>query len=157
MKRLFIIGASDFQLPAIIEAKELGLYVGVADYNKNAIGIPYADEYFNVSTVDLEGICNAAKAFGADGIMTLCTDMPMRALANACEKLGLIGPDLTTAITATDKSVMIKAFEANNVEHPFYIVVGKKAEIETIAPMIKYPVITKPTDNSKSDRSHVVL
>ena len=87
MKRLFIIGASDFQLPAIIEAKKLGLYVGVADHNPQAIGIPYADEYFNVSTIDIDGIYEAAKAFSADGIMTLCTDMPMRALAISCERL----------------------------------------------------------------------
>ena len=150
MKRLFIIGASDFQLPAIIEAKELGLYVGVADYNKNAIGIPYADEYFNVSTTDMEGIYSAAKAFKADGIITLCTDMPMRALANACEKLGLIGPDLDSAVAATDKEVMIKAFEANDVDHPFYIVINKETDIKTVAKIEKYPVITKPTDNSGS-------
>ena len=75
MKRLLIIGASILQLPAIKKAKELGFYVGVADYNPNAIGIPYADEYFNVSTIDEEGVCEAARAFGADGIMT---DYPHR-------------------------------------------------------------------------------
>ena len=63
MKRLFIIGASILQLPAIKKAKELGYYVGVADYNSKAIGVPYADEYFNVSTNDQEGIYESAKAF----------------------------------------------------------------------------------------------
>ena len=68
MKRLFIIGASILQLPAIKKAKELGYYVGVADYNSRAVGIAYADEYFNVSTNDQEGIYEAAKAFGADDL-----------------------------------------------------------------------------------------
>jgi len=45
MKRLLIIGASILQLPAIVKAKEMGLYVAVADFNPNAVGIPYADEY----------------------------------------------------------------------------------------------------------------
>lgn len=150
MKRLFIIGASDFQLPAIIEAKRMGLYVGVADYNSKAIGIPYADEYYDVSTVDEEGIYNAAKVFGADGIVTLCTDMPMRALAYTCGKLGLIGPDLTTAITATDKAAMIRAFEDNRIAHPCFIIFNKGASIKKIKKCIKYPAITKPTDNSGS-------
>lgn len=150
MKRLFIIGASDFQMPAIIEAKQMGLYVGVADFNPNAVGVSYADEYFNVSTIDEEGICAAAKKFGADGIITLCTDMPMRALANACEKLGLVGPDLLTAITATDKGIMIEAFEKNNVEHPKFAVIEKETDVGLLSSKFEYPVITKPTDNSGS-------
>ena len=85
MKRLFIIGASILQLPAIKRARELGHYVGVADYNPDAVGIPFADEYFNVSTIDEEGICAAAKKFGADGIMTIATDMPMRSVAYTCD------------------------------------------------------------------------
>ena len=56
MKRLLIIGASILQLPAILKAKEMGLYVGVADFNPHAIGVSHADEYFNVSTIDEEGL-----------------------------------------------------------------------------------------------------
>ena len=90
MKRLLIIGASILQLPAILKAKELGLYVGVADFNPEAMGISYADEYFNVSTIDEFGVYQVAKEFKADGIMTLATDMPMRAVAYATQKLGLV-------------------------------------------------------------------
>ena len=61
MKRLLIVGASILQLPAIMEAKKMGLCVGVADYDPNAVGIPYADEYFNVSTIDEIGVCENAK------------------------------------------------------------------------------------------------
>ena len=49
MKRLLIIGASILQLPAILKAKEMGLYVGVADFNPQAIGVYHDDEYINVS------------------------------------------------------------------------------------------------------------
>ena len=148
MKRLFIIGASVLQLPAILRAKELGYYVGVADFNPNAIGIPYADEYYNVSTIDEEGVYQAAKAFGAEGIMTLATDMPMRSVAYACKKLGLTGIDYDTAIKATDKGEMIKSFQQAGVEHPWYYIIE-----DTNKPLpagITYPCITKPTDNAGS-------
>ena len=49
MKKLLIIGASILQLPAIKKAKELGYYVGVIDYDQNAVGIKFADEFFRCS------------------------------------------------------------------------------------------------------------
>ncbi len=148
MKRLLIIGASVLQVPAIHKAKEMGLYVAVADYNPNAVGIPLADEYYNVSTIDEKGVCQAAKEFKADGIMTLATDMPMRSLAYACEKLGLVGLAYDSAVKATDKGEMIKTFEAAKVEHPWYQIIhgGTKPMPGTFA----FPLITKPTDNSGS-------
>lgn len=150
MKRLMIIGASVLQLPAIKRAKELGHYVAVADFNPEAVGIPYADEYYNVSTIDQEGVYQAAKDFGAQGIMTLATDMPMRSVAYACKKLGLTGISYDTAVKATDKGEMIKAFEAAGVEHPWYFILGSTAEMAAVADKITYPCITKPTDNAGS-------
>lgn len=150
MKRLMIIGASVLQLPAIHRAKELGYYVGVVDYNPNAIGVPFADEYFNVSTIDVEGVVEAAKEFRPDGIMTLATDMPMRSIAAACEKLGLPGISPDTAIKSTDKGEMIKAFDENDVEHPWYFVLSEPNDLETVIDKITFPCVSKPTDNSGS-------
>ena len=150
MKRVFIIGASILQLPAIKRAKEAGLYVGVADFNPHAVGIPYADEYYNVSTIDEQGVYEAAKAFGADGIMTLATDMPMRSVAYACERLGLVGISYDTAVKSTDKGEMIKAFEAAGVEHPWYFIIEDAERDRALLDRVTYPCITKPTDNSGS-------
>lgn len=150
MKKVLIIGASILQLPAIRKAKELGYYVGVADYNPKAIGIAEADEYFNVSTIDVDGVVKVAQEFKPDGIMTLATDMPMRAVAKACEACGLPGISFATAIKATDKGEMIKAFEASGVEHPWYYIVPSKPDLETVIDKITYPCIMKPTDNAGS-------
>ena len=147
MKRLLVIGASVLQAPAIRRAKEMGLYVAAADFNPHAVGIPLADEYYNVSTIDEEGVYRAAKDFGADGVMTLATDMPMRALAHACGRLGMVGLDYDSAVRATDKGEMIRAFERAGVAHPWYQVIpaGEKP-----APGYAFPLVVKPTDNSGS-------
>lgn len=150
MKRLFVVGASVLQLPAIQKAKEMGLYVGVADYNPKAVGIPYADEFLEVSTIDEEGVYLAAKSFKADGIMTLATDMPMRSVAYAAHKLGLVGISYDTAIKATDKGEMIKAFEAAKVDHPWYVILSTPEELENIENSITFPCISKPLDNAGS-------
>lgn len=150
MKKLLIIGASVLQLPAIKRAKEMGYYVGVIDYDPNAIGIPFADEYFNVSTIDVEGVTRTAEEFKPDGIMTLATDMPMRSIAAACERLGLSGISFETAVKSTDKGKMIKAFEEHNVEHPWYHIISSTDELDYKLEEITYPCISKPTDNSGS-------
>lgn len=149
-KKILVIGASVLQLPAILRAKELGYYVGVADYNPMAIGIPYADEYFNVSTIDVDGVTKVAQSFRPDGIMTLATDMPMRAVAAACKACGLPGISYETAVKATDKVEMMKAFEAHGVEHPWYFVARDKTAFEDVLDRVTFPCIMKPTDNAGS-------
>ncbi|MBO5755807.1 MAG: hypothetical protein J6R89_07115, partial [Clostridia bacterium] len=145
MKKLLIIGASILQLPAIKLAKELGYHVGVIDYDPGAVGIPFADKYFNVSTIDVEGVTETAKAFRPDGIMTLATDMPMRSIAKACEALGLPGISFDTAIKSTDKGEMIKAFAAADVEHPWYYILSDPKALDSILDKVTFPCISKPT------------
>lgn len=148
--KVLIIGASILQLPAIRKAKELGYCVGVVDFNPNAIGISEADEYFNVSTIDIDGVVNVALQFKPDGIMTLATDMPMRAVAKACEVCRLPGICFDTAIKATDKGEMIKAFESAGVEHPWYYIVPDFTFLRDVIEKVTYPCIMKPTDNAGS-------
>lgn len=150
MKRLLIIGASILQLPAIKKAKELGHYVAVADFNPNAIGIPYADKYYNASTIDIEAICRVAEDFNPDGIMTLATDMPMRSIAAATSRLDLPGISMETAIKSTDKGEMIKAFKEHNVESPWFYIIEKDEQLQKVMSQIEYPCILKPTDNAGS-------
>ena len=149
-KKILIIGASSLQVPGILKAKEMGFEIAVVDFNPKAKGIRYADKFYNVSTIDEEGVYAAAKDFGADGIMTLATDMPMRSLAYACDKLRLVGIDYDTAVRATDKGEMIKAFDQHDVAHPMYLILEKGQSIDNIVDKIDYPLIIKPTDNSGS-------
>ena len=148
MKKILILGASLLQLPAIRKAKELGYTVGVVDYDPKAPGIIYADAYFNVSTNDVDRVVEVATSFGADGVMTLATDMPVRSVAAACEALGLPGLSFETAIKATDKGEMIKAFKEHSIAHPWFYICEKFEEVESLD--IEYPCIIKPTDSSGS-------
>lgn len=150
MKRLLIIGASILQLPAIKKAKELGHYVAVADFNPNAVGIPYADEFYNASTIDIEAICKVAEEFKPDGIMTLATDMPMRSIAAATLRLGLPGISMDTAVKSTDKGEMIKAFKEHGVESPWFYIIENVSKLNALLPQLSYPCILKPTDNAGS-------
>lgn len=150
MKRLMIVGASVLQLPAILKAKEMGLHVAVVDYNPQAVGIQYADEFYAVSTMDEDGVCKAAEQYQPDGIMTLATDMPMRGVAKASEKLGLHSISYETAIKATDKYDMVKAFKEYHISSPWYFTVVSIEELKALKEQLTFPCIMKPTDNAGS-------
>ena len=81
MKKVFILGASMLQVPAIRKAKEKGLYVYVLDYDPEAVGIPYADEFLCISTIDREAVLKAAQQYRPDYIITSTSDMPKRGRA----------------------------------------------------------------------------
>ena len=145
-----IVGASVLQLPGIIRAKELGLRVAVVDYNPKAIGIKYADDYYEASTMDEDAVLQAALDFNPDAIMTLATDMPMRGVAKVCDKLHLHGIHYETAIKATDKYEMIKAFKEYNVPSPWFFVANSLKDIIALEGKLSFPCIIKPTDNAGS-------
>ena len=150
MKKLIVMGAAVEQLPGIKKAKELGYEVAVIDFNPNAVGIPYADKYYNVSTIDAEGVYAAGKDFGAEGFLTLATDLPMRAVAYANEKMGIIGISQETALKATDKYEMIKALKSHGVATPWYYILENKEDIDIIKKELQYPCVLKPVDNAAS-------
>lgn len=150
MKRFMIVGASVLQLPAIIKAKQMGLEVAVVDYNPNAIGIKYADHYYNASTMDENAVVEVAKKYQPEGIMTLATDMPMRGVAKASDVLGLNNIKYDTAFKATDKFEMIKAFKECYVESPWYYMIYNLDELMKLESKLSYPCIMKPTDNAGS-------
>ena len=150
MKKLMIVGASVLQLPAILKAKEMGLHVAVVDFNPQAIGIKYADKYYNASTMDEDAVVAAAEDFAPDGIMTLATDMPMRGVAKASEKLHLHSIDYKTAVKATDKLEMIRAFSAFGVPCPWFFEVNSYDELKDLDGKVEFPCIMKPTDNAGS-------
>ena len=138
------------QLPAILNAKEMGLHVAVVDFNPQAIGIPYADKYYNASTMDEDAVLSAAEDYQPDGIMTLATDMPMRGVAKTSDKLHLHSINYETAVKATDKFDMIKAFKEYDVPSPWYFVVDTLEELKAHEADVTFPCIIKPTDNAGS-------
>lgn len=150
MKKILILGASFLQLPLIKKAKELGLIVAVADMDREAVGVSYADEFYPVSTIDVSGIVNLAREIRPDGITTAATDMPIRAIAAACFDLKLPSITIEAAINSTDKFKMIECFSSHSVPCPKYYLIKDEQAFLKLNGIIEYPYIVKPTDNAGS-------
>lgn len=148
-----ILGASVLQIPAIIQAKEMGLFVIAVDMNPNAEGFLYADKKVIVSTTDTENVLKEAKNNKIDGIMTIASDRPMITIAKVAKELNLQGIDERTAINATNKAKMRDALKHYGVPIPLYFKVDNydqyKDAVNEIVNM-NYKCIVKPADNSGS-------
>lgn len=154
MKKIMILGASILQLPAIKKAKEMGLEVVVVDMDPNAVGFKVEGiEKEVISTIDTPEILKAAKRHSINGIMTLATDMPMRAVAAVAKEMNLIGISADTAVKATNKAEMRVALKESGVPVPAFYKVSTKEEYLDAVNKIKesgYRCIVKPADNSGS-------
>ena len=150
MKKIMILGASILQLPAIKQAKKMGLEVIAVDMNPNAIGFKDADKGLVISTIDIDAVLDAAKQEKIDGIMTLASDMPMRTVAVVAKELGLVGIDEDTALKATNKAVMRQCLLEHNVPIPKFFKVSNEEDYQQAVEQFKTKFIVKPADNSGS-------
>lgn len=150
-KRLLILGGSYLQVPAVVEAKALGLVTAVLDHDPNALGRRLADTFYLESTIDEEAVLRSAREFKAQGIMTLGTDWPMRSVAYACERLGLPAISYDTACRSTNKLDMIRRLAQCSVAHPDYLYFDSTTQSpDQIESLIPLPCIIKPVDSSGS-------
>ncbi len=151
MKSIFILGASKLQLPAIKKAKEKGLYVYVLDYDPNAVGLPYADQFLNISTLDKDAVYASALTYKPDFIITSTSDMPVRTVSWVCDKLEMQSDiSYEDAICATDKIAMRNRMKEHSVPIPIYHEIQSLSEFLCVLEEMPQKVILKPADNAAS-------
>ncbi|MCR5518353.1 MAG: ATP-grasp domain-containing protein [Lachnospiraceae bacterium] len=151
MKSIFILGASRLQLPAILKAKELGLYVYVLDYDPNAIGIQYADLFLEISTIDKEAVLDAAKKYKPDYIITSTSDMPVRTVSWVCEQLGMkTDISFENAMCATNKKLMRRRMKEQHVPIPEFYEITELGEFIDTFSHLDGKYVVKPADNAAS-------
>ncbi len=149
-RKLMILGASVLQTPGIKKAKEMGLEVYAVDMNPEAEGFEFADEKLVISTIDIPKILEAAKECEIDGIMTLATDMPMRAVATVAQELKLVGISVDSSLKATNKAMMRVCLKENGVPVPDFYKVSNFDEYKEAVSKFTKPFVVKPADSSGS-------
>jgi biotin carboxylase len=149
-KKLLIIAAGPLQVPAIQEAKALGLNTVVVDANPLAPGMALADKKYAVDIFDVAAIERIARAEKIAGVMTLCTDAPVRVVAAVASALDLSALSPEAAVNATDKRLMRKALLANDVPVPRFREVEDIQAALAATDAIGYPVALKIACSSGS-------
>lgn len=151
MKKILILGAGKLQVPAILEAKNMGLRVIVFDYDKNAPGSKLADEFYEISTIDINKALEKSKEVRPDAVMTLATDMPLRTVAAIADELHLNAISIETAFSTTNKAIMRQKLKEDFVPIPNYFKVTERKMFNDCVNFFKgNKFIVKPADNSGS-------
>lgn len=149
-KKILMLGGAMQQIPAIKTAKAMGLHVITCDYLPDNPGHKYADEYYNVSTTDLDGVLELAVRLKIDGIVAYASDPSAPAAAYVAEKMNLPGNPYESVRLLTQKDL----FRNFLMEHGFNTpnakgYVNKTHALEDYS-RFKFPVMVKPVDSSGS-------
>lgn len=148
--KFFIIGAGQWQVPAIKRAKELGYSVIVTDKNPEAPGFEFADVYSVIDTTDKEENYLFAKRNNVEGVMTAATDYAVPTVAYVSEKLGLSGPSLNSALLCNNKYQARKKLTEKKLSSIAYGRITSYEEADRLSEIIDWPVIIKPVDSCGS-------
>ena len=88
-KKVLVIGAGDYQVPAIKRISEMGYEAFCVDKNDNAPGFVYANGYKVIDVCDKDTCLAYAQELGVDGVMTYGATITLPTVAYIARKLGL--------------------------------------------------------------------
>lgn len=148
-RKALVLAGGEPQIALIKELQNRGYYVLLADYNEAPVAKSYADEFFQISTLDVEAITDLAKQHNIEFLITACTDQALLTVANVSEKLSLpCYIDYQTALMVTNKAYMKEVLTKNEIKTPKYVI---KQSIDNLKiESLKFPMIVKPVDCNSS-------
>lgn len=149
-KKVLMLGGAMQQIPAIQHAKSLGLHVITCDYLPENPGHKFADEYYNVSTTDLDGVLSLAQKLRIDGIVAYASDPAAPTAAYVSEKLGLPGNPYKSVKILTQKDLFRAFLAENGFNTPKAKGYIKREDALHDYERFKFPVMVKPVDSSGS-------
>ena len=151
MKKLLLLGGSNYLLPVIREAHALGLYVVTCDYLPDNAAHKHADEYRNVSIIDKEAVLETARELGISGVMSFACDPGVTTAAYVAEKLGLPFAGSYESVSILQDKGRFRAFlRDNGFTVPWAKRYTAASDALADAPRYPWPMIVKPVDSAGS-------
>lgn len=149
MKTIMILGGGPNQLPLLEAARARGYRIVLCDYQANNPGRVYADEFYRVSTLDVEAVVQTARAHRPDGIITN-SEPAMQVAAYAAQALGLPcnPPEMIAALSRKD--LFRALLTEKGVPVPRVRYADTPEDAQTALYTLRLPVMVKPVDSSGS-------
>lgn len=154
-KRLLVIGGVTNMCDFVIRAKNMGVFVIVADYLENSPAKRFANKRVEIDALDVEGLVDLCKKERVDGVTTGYVDILLPVCYEVCRKLNLPYYATENMIKAsTDKKFFKEMCIKYGIPVPDSFEVGKD-EYKEVAKRLQYPVFVKPFDSSGSRGANV--
>lgn len=149
-KKILLLGGSMQQIPIIKKSKDLGYYTITCDYLPDNPGNKYADEYFNISTIDKEQVLKLAKKLKIDGIVAYASDPAAPTAAYVSNHLNLVGSPYDSVKILTQKDLFRNFLKENNFNVPVFGVYKNYDSLLAEIDKFTFPIMVKPVDSSGS-------
>ncbi len=149
-KTIMLLGGNYYQMTAVKAAKELGCHVITVDYLPNNPAHKYADEYYNVSTTDMESVLKLARSLKIDGIVSYASDVSAPTAAYVAEKMNLPTNPYEAVVKLTHKDLIRPFMEKYHFHIPKGKGFQKYEDAKNFFEKLKKPVMIKPADASGS-------
>ena len=144
-KRLLVLGGMLISCEIVRKAKEMGITVGVVDYNpiSKSPAKQISDEHYEVNILDVDAIVQLIKEKCFDGVIVGFNDMLLPYYAEICRKANLPAygtkEQFETLISKDKYKSLCRQFGVPTIE-----------EFSYDDNNIIFPVLVKPVDNSGS-------
>lgn len=148
MKALVLCGGIP-QAALIQELKNRGIYTILADMNGHVMAREYADKFYPVSVLDVDGVKKVAEDETVDFIITACADQVLLVQAQVSDILGLpCYIDYETAKAVSSKELMKRVFAEHDIPTSKYVIM-EEFDADKVKELV-YPLIVKPVDSYSS-------
>ena len=149
-KKILFLGASHTQLPPLRYAKMMGYLVFTCDNKPENPGHSIANESFNVSTTDIDGVLELARKLDVDGVVAYASDPAALTAAVVSSRLGLPGQNVESVKIMTDKTLWREFLEESGFNVPESYKVYDAKQVTDIIRDQKSELLLKPVDSSGS-------
>lgn len=156
MKKILIIGAGAYQVPAIQRVRTMGFEAYCVDYKEGQPGFEYANGYRVIDVKDKEKCLAYAKELQVDGVLTWGATLTLPTVSYICGQMGLPCMPLSTSEISTSKYLIRQRLtqcglnSAGNCFEMYSKDEARKMGLEA-------PFVIKPSDGSGSKGVRIVL
>ena len=149
-KKLLILGGISHMIDVVAKAKEMGIYTIVCDYSPSSPAKLIADASYDVSTTDIDLLCDIAHKENIDGVFAGFEDLNTWNALKVCQRLGLPFYATEEQLSLTSNKYNFKKFcrESNVPVVPEFTIESEKDLCNITAE--DFPLIVKPVDSYAS-------
>ena len=147
--RALVLAGGYPQIDLIEKLRARGIHTLLADYYEQPVARDYADEFYRVSTLDVDAIRELCVREKVDFLITVCTDQALLTVAQVSEELRLpCYINYQTARNVTNKSYMKRVMMDHHIPTAKFLIAGVFDELKIEG--WQFPLIVKPVDCNSS-------
>ncbi len=146
LSRVVVVGCGFPQLSLVRAAKRRRLFVIGADANPRAIAVRHCDEFAEISTSDVDGLCDLVRRTRAVAVTTTGSEVSLKATADVAARLKLpFYADPETVRRCQEKDAMRAAYRAAGLAVPAFARCERVGEARAFARERGFPLVVKPS------------